>query len=56
MFSDLSQLHRLLQLPCVKDWVGWAVVEGVLLRKYNNDVNVLVIEDFFCLQLIIDTT
>ena len=37
----------------MKDWVGWAVVEGVLLNKYNNDVNVLVIEDcinmFACL-------
>ena len=32
-FSDISQLHRLLQLPCVKDWVGWAVVEGVLLNN-----------------------
>ena len=22
-FPDISQLHRLLQLKCVKDWVGW---------------------------------
>ena len=29
----------------VKDWAGWAVVEAVLLKKCNNDVKVLVIED-----------
>ena len=32
-FIDISQLHRLLQLPCVKDWVGWALVEAVLVKK-----------------------
>ena len=21
--SDISELHRLLQLNCVKDWAGW---------------------------------
>ena len=29
----------------MKDWVGWAEVEAVLLTKYNNAVKVAVIED-----------
>ena len=29
----------------MKDWVGWALVEAVLVKKYTNDVKVLVIED-----------
>ena len=29
-FSDMSQLHRLLQLKCVKDWVGWQEVKAIL--------------------------
>ena len=45
MFSDISQLHRFLQLKCVKDWVGWAEAEAVLLKQYKNTVKVLVIED-----------
>ena len=29
MFSDMSQLHRLLQLKCVNDCVGWQEVKAI---------------------------
>ena len=28
--SDMSQLHRLLQFKCMKDWVGWQEVKAIL--------------------------
>ena len=45
MFSDISQLHRLLQLKCVKDWVGWQEVKAIFINNYSDAVKVLVIED-----------
>jgi hypothetical protein len=45
MFSDISQLHRLLQLKCVKDWVGWQEVKTIFMKQSSNAVKVLVIED-----------
>ena len=50
MFSDISQLHRLLQLKCVKDWVGWQEVKAICMKNYTNAVKVLVIED--CIEQI----
>ena len=31
--SDISQLHRLLQLKCVKDWVGWQEVKAIIMNN-----------------------
>ena len=40
-FSDVSQLHRLLQLKCVNDWVGWREVKDILGERCSNFVRVL---------------
>ena len=43
--SDISQLHRLLQLKCVKDWVGWQEVKAILGKSYSNVFKAVIIED-----------
>ena len=35
-FPDISQLHRLLQLPCVKDWAGWILGLRVFRSRFQN--------------------
>ena len=41
----MSQLHRLLQLKCVKDWVGGQEVRTIFMKHYSNAVKVFVVED-----------
>ena len=48
--SDISQLHRLLQLKCVKDWVGWQDVKAILMTKYSNAFKAVIIED--CIEIL----
>ena len=43
--SDVFQLHRLLQLKCVKDWVGWREVKDILGKRCSNAFKGVVIED-----------
>ena len=44
-FSDLQQLHRLLQLEWVKDWEGWAEVKDKLRACDDDAVKRCAIED-----------
>ena len=44
--SDVSQSHRLLQLKCVKDWVGWREGKDILGKRCSNALKGVIIEDF----------
>ena len=44
--ADVSQLHRLLQVKCVKDWIGWREVKEILGKRCSNAVKAVIIEDF----------
>ena len=43
--SDVSLFHRLLQLKCVKDWVGWQEVKDILGKRCSNAFKGVMIED-----------
>ena len=45
-FADVSQLHRLLQVKCVKDWIGWREVKDILGKRCSNAFKVVIIQDF----------
>ena len=44
-FADVSQLHRLLQVKCVKDWIGWREVKEILGKQGSNAFKAVIIED-----------
>ena len=41
----MSQMHRLLQLKCVKDWAGWQDVKPISGNKYSNAFKAVMIGD-----------
>ena len=43
--SDVFQLHRLLQLKCVKDWLGWREVTDILGKCCSNSLKGVIIGD-----------
>ena len=43
--SDVFHLHRLLQLKCVKDWVGWREVTDILGKCCSNSLKGVIIGD-----------
>ena len=44
-FADVSQLHRLLQVKCVKDWIGWREVKDMLGKLCSQAFKAVMIED-----------
>jgi len=44
--ADVFQLHRLLQVKCVKDWIGWREVKDILGKRCSNAFTGVIIEDF----------
>ena len=43
-FADVSQLHRLLQVKCVKDWIGWREVKDILGKRCSNAFEAVIID------------
>ena len=43
--SDVFRLHRLLQLKCVKDWLGWQEVTDILGKCCDNSLKGVIIGD-----------
>ena len=45
-FAGVCQLHCLLQVKCVKDWIGWREVKDILGKRCSNAFKAVILEGF----------